>query len=202
VERTQVYLEVGVKRVFACAVDWPGWCRTARTEDAALESLIAYAPRYAAAVGPSFVPGELQVIGRLAGNGTTDFGAPDARGPWDDEPVEPREAERLAGVLVASWEAFDGIVAAAPAALRRGPRGGGRDRDAIAAHVQEAERSYGRTIGVRLPPRTPWPEQREAFTAALRSGAVSGPWPVRYAARRFAWHVLDHAWEIEDKVPG
>jgi hypothetical protein len=27
----------------------------------------------------------------------------------------------------------------------------------------------------------------------------SKPWPARYAIRRIAWHVLDHAWEIEDK---
>jgi hypothetical protein len=26
-------------------------------------------------------------------------------------------------------------------------------------------------------------------------------WPPRYAARRIAWHVLDHAWEIEDRTP-
>ena len=25
---------------------------------------------------------------------------------------------------------------------------------------------------------------------------------VRYAFRRIAWHVLDHAWEIEDKSDG
>ena len=27
-----------------------------------------------------------------------------------------------------------------------------------------------------------------------------GKWPPRYAARRIAWHALDHAWEIEDRV--
>ena len=26
-------------------------------------------------------------------------------------------------------------------------------------------------------------------------------WPVAYAARRTAWHALDHAWEIEDRLP-
>jgi hypothetical protein len=26
-------------------------------------------------------------------------------------------------------------------------------------------------------------------------------WPQRYAARRIAWHALDHTWEIEDKIP-
>ena len=54
-------------------------------------------------------------------------------------------------------------------------------------------------IGVRVPPRTPWPEQREALAAAVRAGAPDATWPLRYAVRRFAWHVLDHAWEIEDK---
>lgn len=65
--------------------------------------------------------------------------------------------------------------------------------------VREAERSYGRKIGVRLPPRTPWDEQRLAVRAALRSGGPADAWPVRYAYRHIAWHVLDHAWEVEDK---
>ena len=25
-------------------------------------------------------------------------------------------------------------------------------------------------------------------------------WPARYFARRVAWHELDHAWEIEDRI--
>ena len=29
------------------------------------------------------------------------------------------------------------------------------------------------------------------------SGEVKWPW--RYVVRRIAWHVLDHAWEIEDR---
>ena len=46
-----------------------------------------------------------------------------------------------------------------------------------------------------------------AITAVLglaSDGAapLPGGWPVRYAARRIAWHVLDHAWEIEDKSEG
>jgi hypothetical protein len=24
-------------------------------------------------------------------------------------------------------------------------------------------------------------------------------WPARYAARRIAWHVIDHLWEMEDR---
>jgi hypothetical protein len=29
----------------------------------------------------------------------------------------------------------------------------------------------------------------------------SGPGSTRYGINRTAWHVLDHAWEIEDKQP-
>ncbi len=43
-----VYLEVAAKRVFACALEWPGWCRSGKTEELALATLFDYAPRYAA----------------------------------------------------------------------------------------------------------------------------------------------------------
>jgi hypothetical protein len=28
---------------------------------------------------------------------------------------------------------------------------------------------------------------------------VDRGWPQRYAARRIAWHALDHAWEVQDR---
>jgi hypothetical protein len=44
---------------------------------------------------------------------------------------------------------------------------------------------------------------RARIIAALRdpTSLVTPPksWPLRYAARRIGWHVLDHLWEIEDK---
>jgi hypothetical protein len=85
---------------------------------------------------------------------------------------------------------------AVPAVVRGG---GGRGRDAIVDHVREAERSFSGKCGARVPPRTPWDQQRETLATALRAGAPGGTWPARYALRRFAWHVLDHAWEIEDR---
>lgn len=41
-----VYLETSSKRVFAGAVDWPGLDRSGKDEAAALEALLAAAPRY------------------------------------------------------------------------------------------------------------------------------------------------------------
>ena len=51
--RLEAYLEIGVKRTFACAVDWPGWCRSGPDEAAALRALLEYGPRYATVVRPA-----------------------------------------------------------------------------------------------------------------------------------------------------
>ncbi|MCU1495549.1 MAG: hypothetical protein JWO62_3313 [Acidimicrobiaceae bacterium] len=198
-EVTRVYLEIGKTWTFACALDWPGWCRRAKGAQAALDELMDYAPRYAPVAGSGFDPGNLEIVGQLQGNATTDFGAPSITGDWDEEALSPTEAGRLATLLEATWRSFDDVVAGAPAELQKGPRGGGRDRDLVVAHVQGAERSYCRKIGVDVPPRTAWAEQRVACLDVLRAGATSGPWPARYAVRRIAWHVMDHAWEIEDR---
>jgi hypothetical protein len=195
----RVYLEEGSSWVFAVALDWPGWCRRGRGVDAALDELDAYRDRYAAAVTRTFAPGPLEVIGTVPGNRTTDFGAPDARGPWDADPPTGGELERQVGILVDAWASLDAVAAASPEQLAKGPRGGGRDRDAVLDHVREAERAYCPKIGTRVAPRTPWPDQRAVVVDALRAGPSDTPWPVGYAIRRLTWHVLDHAWEIEDK---
>jgi hypothetical protein len=196
---TRVYLETGAKCVFAVALEWPGWCRRAADADLAVAELERYRDRYARVVGRPFAPGPVEVIGTVPGTGTTDFGAPDARGPWDEPAPSGAELERQVGLLDKAWAYFDKVVSEAPEALRKGPRGGGRDRDAIVDHVREAERVYGRKVGIRVPPRTPWAEQRTMIADGLLEGPEGTAWPVGYAIRRFAWHILDHAWEIEDK---
>ena len=37
-----VYLELGTKRLFAIAADWPGWARHANDEQSALAALVDY----------------------------------------------------------------------------------------------------------------------------------------------------------------
>ncbi|HEV3401731.1 MAG TPA: hypothetical protein VG078_07900 [Acidimicrobiales bacterium] len=213
--RTAVYVELGRRRAFAGSLDWPGWCRSGKGEEAALETLAAYADRYAPVAAeagirfPADAGETLRVVERLPGGSTTDFGAPQAIAGADRRPLSRKEAERHAALVEASWAVFDRVVATAPATLRKGPRGGGRDRDAIVDHVLGAEAGYARTLGVRH--RQPARDDtaavtalRDAIAAALRMPSTGEPltpkgWPPRYAARRIAWHVLDHAWEIEDK---
>jgi hypothetical protein len=212
----EVYLERGAKRVFACAYEWPGWCRSGKTEEMALEAMGSYADRYrivTARAGVEFDPGpglELQVRERLSGTTTTDFGAPAVVPAADLEPLEPRDAERLAALVKASWRILENVVSRAPSELTKGPRGGGRNRDAIVAHVVAAEYAYARKLGIREI-RAPAASDSDAVEAMRReierslSRASDGPvvamanWPARYGARRIAWHVLDHAWEIEDR---
>ena len=209
-----VVLEVGAKRVFATAVDWPGWSRSARTEEAALEALLSYADRYAPVArlaGLQLPPDTTtHVVETVKGNATTDFGAPAIAVRADFRPVGRPDAKRLAALVTASWETLDGVAADAPAQLRKGPRGGGRDRDKMLAHVASAEAAYARKSGVRL--REPAPGDRAAWVAnrAALLAVLGAPsdgerlvqptgWPQRYAAQRIAWHVLDHAWEMQDR---
>lgn len=126
----------------------------------------------------------------------------------DAEPLDAETAARLADLVAAAWRMFDRVAANAPAKLRKGPGGGGRDRDQIVEHVAESERSYARKLGVRYTPKEfaqPGGQQaiRKDLLAVLRAARkdplVDKGWRPRYAARRIAWHVVDHAWEIEDK---
>jgi hypothetical protein len=240
-----VYVELGAKRVFAGALAWPGWIRAGRTESHALDALAAAAERYAVVAelaGLALPTAEFEVVERVEGNATTDFGAPSAILQGDRTPLTAKEAQRLADLVGASWTYLDDIVAAAPAALRKGPRGGGRDRDKIVDHVVGAEEAYAGKLGIRrrdLPPdeagpgsavraallnvlgvpstgeplkergpEAPLKAPGKRWPAPLKAPGKRWPaplkapgkrWPARYAARRIAWHALDHAWEIEDR---
>jgi hypothetical protein len=212
---TAVYLEVGTKRVFACSVDWPGWCRSGKDEAAALAALAGYAPRYAVVAdlaGKRFsknAGSDLDVVEKVLGSATTEFGAPGVVPELDSEPLTQHAAHRMADLLVASWAVLDAVAEESPASLRKGPRGGGRDRDKMLRHVLGAEAAYARKIGVKheepaLGDLAATGALRDAIVAVLRSARDGGPvrengWPPRYAARRIAWHALDHAWEMEDR---
>ena len=223
-QTVEVYLEIGKKRTFAGALDWPGWCRGGRDEASALQALIDAAPRYARALGAAGIafpaPGDtaaLAIVERLAGDSSTDFGAPGAAPSSDARPIDAAELQRLQALLRACWQAFDAAMRAAVGrALRTGPRGGGRDLEKIARHVLEAEAGYlsrlawkpGKRAEADL--RAELDQVHQAAIDALAAAARGelperGPrggtiWAPRYFVRRVAWHVLDHVWEIEDRM--
>jgi hypothetical protein len=209
---TNIYLELGKKKVCACSLEWPGWCRFGKTEVEAQQALIDSAPRYrviAQRAGLDFEPGDLIIIEKVPGNATTDFGAPSIIATADTKPIDAAMAQRGVALLRASWALLDETIAASSAELRKGPRGGGRDRDQIADHVINAERAYASKIGVR---HKPFPSNDRMALTALHediASVLSQPsdgspltpngWPPAHALRRITWHVIDHIWEIEDR---
>jgi hypothetical protein len=211
-----VYIETGKQRCFACSLDWPGLCRSGKGEEAALSALSDYVPRYAlvaAKAGVKFPLAEGQawsVVERVATrSGGADFGVPTT--VLDDDAADwpASQAARAAALLAASWDRLDEVAAVAPQSLRKGPRGGGRDRDAITHHVAAAEQMFGRKAGLTLPVPAEGDTKvitanRAAILEWCRSGGTTATrpasWPPRYVSRRLIWHVLDHAWEIEDRA--
>lgn len=219
-----VYLEAGAKKVFACAVDWPGWCRVGRDEASALQSLFDYALRYAevlSAGGIPFIPpasvASFKVIERLEGDAGTEFGVPSMVPARDVKPITAKELPHLQALLMAYWQAYDAMEhRAAGKHLQTGPRGGGRDLLKMAEHVTGAEAGYLSRLSWRLPkmesndPIARRNATRQTVLDALESAVKNGLpekgprggkiWPARYFVRRVGWHVLDHAWEIEDRL--
>lgn len=214
----RVVLETAPKRVFASALDWPGWSRSAKADEAALEALVSYAPRYArvakrakVAFSPPKTVAGVEIVERLGGGSGTEFGVPGTPASAESADLAAAELTRLVSLLEAAWATFDAAARKAEAVhLRLGPRGGGRQVPKIIEHVREAEGAYIHQLGAKVPgARAPMASLRRAFIEALNLRAanqplpepnnVRRPWVPRYAIRRSAWHALDHAWEIEDR---
>lgn len=214
----RLLVETTPRRTFATALDWPGLSRSGRDEAAALAALrvvvVRYAPVAAAATdatGEAFDPTALvfDAVERADGDAGTAFGVPSVIAAADREPVDAAGASRLAAVVERAWATFDRIAGDAPEELRKGPRGGGRDRSRIVEHVNGADQAYARELGLRhrIDDRAAVEAMRAGVLEVLRRPSDGSPvgrrWPPRYAARRIAWHALDHAWEIEDRTdPG
>ena len=218
-----IYLELGQKRVIAAALEWPGWCRGGRDEAAAVAALLDYAPRYARAITATGLPFDMPatvddftIVERLPGSSNTDFGAPLATPAADSRPFDAAELARATAILNAIWQAFDTAAeSAVGVALRKGPRGGGRELEDIVGHVRGADGGYLSRLGRKRPAAIADPAEEHAairqlaldgLAAGMRGELpASGPrggkiWSPRFFARYVAWHTLDHAWEIEDRA--
>jgi hypothetical protein len=206
------------KRSVAFAVDWPGWSRGARTADVALETLESYRERYRPVASLAGMERELAAAGPLLvvedkiGTGSTDFwGISFSPSAGEQGPMGETELERGITLLRACWAFFDGVAARVSPELRKGPRGGGRDRDQIIRHTIRTEsEDFAKQVGLRNPERaalTPdgLRQHRETYVAAMRAynaGEVTRrmrSWTLPFLIRHSAYHTLDHAWEMEDK---
>jgi hypothetical protein len=205
------------KRAVAFAVDWPGWSRGARSAEAALETLEAYRPRYrpvaiAAGLGDEFdAAGPLDVVEDRVGTGSTDFwGISFSPSTLEQVPMTTEELDRKLRLVEGAWGLFDEVGARVSPVMRKGPRGGGRDRDRIIRHTIRTEsEDFAKKVGLVVPEEgalgEALPGYRAAYLAAIRAcqrGEVpfrARSWTLPFLIRHTAFHTLDHTWEMEDK---
>jgi hypothetical protein len=212
-------VERGTKgnKAVAFAVDWPGWSRGAKTVDLALETLASYRDRYRAVAAGAGLADEFDAAGALdivedkVGTGSTDFwGISFSPSSLEGEPMDDAELDRKIGLLQACWTYFDEVAARVSADMRKGPRGGGRDREQIIRHtIRNESEEFAKRLGLRVPEGaalTPdgLRAHRESYVAAMWAynageGKRMRSWNLPFLIRHSAYHVMDHAWEMEDK---
>ena len=213
----RVILELGKKRrVVAGAIEWPGLDRRGASEDDALDRLLSYIPRYAgvaerAGMASAFARArDPQVVERVPGSSSTDFwGIAHVPSEIERDVLSPVDLERRLNLLRACWAYFDDVAARVSPELRPGSRGGGRSRDEIIRHVYGTEPGqFSRKVEVRTPldvVLTPngLARHRLEYLDAIRAynaeGRPARTWPIQFLVRRTAHHVMDHAWELEDR---
>jgi hypothetical protein len=215
----RVILELGKKRrVVAGAMDWPGLDRWGTSEADALEKLSSYVSRYAgvaerAGLGSAFKRArDVEVVERVPGSSSTDFwGIAHVPSEIEREVLSAAKLERRLDLLRACWAYFDDVAARISDELRPGPRSAGRSHDQIVRHVYYNEpEQFSRKVEVRTPVEvvlTPagLATHRQAYLDAIRAynaeGKPARTWPIQFLVRRTAHHVMDHAWEMEDRDP-
>ena len=147
------------KRSVAFGIDWPGWSRGASSAELALETLESYRERYRpvadlAGMERDFhAAGPLEIVEDRVGTGSTDFwGISFSPSATEQGPMGEAELERGITLLRACWAFFDGVAARVSPEMRKGPRGGGRDRDRIIRHTIRTEsEDFAKQVGLRIP---------------------------------------------------
>jgi hypothetical protein len=218
-ETLRLILEVGKKerRVVAGATDWPGLDRWGKTDDDAIATLTSYLPRYAGVAERAGLANEFarqrdpEVVERVTGSGSADYwGIAHIPSEMERAVLTPAELERRLALLRACWGYFDDVADRVSVDLRLGPRGGGWTRDEIIRHVHLNEAGqFTRKVEVRTPRELMLvPDgraaHRDATLDAIRAynaeGRIAGrSWPIQFLIRRIAHHLMDHAWEMEDR---
>jgi len=216
-DRLRVILEMGKSRkVVAGAMDWPGLDRWGTSEEDALRKLSSYAPRYAAVAERAGMAGEfasardVDVVELVPGSSSTDFwGVAHVPSQIEREVLPLADLDRRLDLLQACWAFFDDTAVRVSEELRPGSRGGGRSREEIIRHVYLTEPDQlSRKVEVRTPfdlvlTQDGLAAHRQAYIEAIRAynaqGKAARSWPIQFLVRRTAHHVMDHAWELEDR---
>jgi hypothetical protein len=215
--RTVIDVGPKQKRVVAVALDWPGWSRGAKTVDQAIATLEAYRDRYAPVAalagmeGGFAAAGSLEIVEEKVGTGSVDFwGISFSPASMEQDPMDAAALDRGITLVRAAWAFFDAVAARVSAEMKKGPRGGGRERDHIIRHVTRVESlDFAKQVGLLIPEHEglspeelgPYREDYVAHMRAYNAGEFKrmAKWTLPFLIRHTAFHTLDHAWEMEDK---
>jgi hypothetical protein len=211
----EIVIERGKKKAVAYAPSWPGLSRGASSIDGALEKLASYADRYRGVAALAGLSGEFpstptfKIVEEVPGRGMTDFwGISFAPSTGEQGQMSEEECERKLAILRACWKYFDRVAARVSAELKKGPRGGGRDRDQIIRHIFANERDWAKMLALDLAEDAMLTakgraKHRNSYVRAIRqynaTGKSARSWRLQFLLRHTAYHVMDHAWEMEDK---
>lgn len=216
-DKLRVILEVGKKRrVVAGAMDWPGLDRWGTSEDRALEKLLSYVPRYAGVAERAGLTTEyaaardIEVVEHVPGSSSTDFwGIAHVPSRIEAEVLSATDLERRLDLMRACWAYFDDTAARVSKELRPGARSAGRSRAQIIRHVYLNEpEQWSKKVEVGTPFEAVLAPDglaahRRAYLDGIRAynaeGRPARSWPIQFLIRRTAQHVMDHAWEMEDR---
>ena len=205
------------KKAVAFALEWPGWSRGGKTAEAALETFEAYRERYRPIAAAAGLVDEydaaraVEIVEDRVGPGSTDFwGISFSPADAEREPMDEAELDRNIRLMQACWGFFDEVAASVSPEMRKGPRGGGRDREHIVRHtIRNESEAFAKRLGLRIPENgalTPkgLRDHRTSYVAAMRAynageGKRMRSWNLPFLIRHTAFHVMDHAWEMQDK---
>jgi hypothetical protein len=156
--------------------------------------------------------GPLEIVEERVGTGSTDFwGISFSPSATEQGPMDEADFKRAITLLRAAWAFFDSVAARVSPEMRKGPRGGGRDRDRIISHTIRIEsEDFAKRVGLQIPEGAALTldglrQHRKTYVAAMRAynaGEVQRrmqSWTLPFLIRHSAYHTLDHAWEMEDK---
>jgi hypothetical protein len=210
----EIVIERGKKKAVAYAPSWPGLSRGASSIDGALEKLASYADRYRGVAALAGLSGEFpstptfKIVEEVPGRGMTDFwGISFAPSTGEQGQMSEEECERKLAILRVCWKYFDRVAARVSAELKKGPRGGGRDRDQIIRHIFANERDWAKMLALDLAEDAMLTakgraKHRNSYVRAIRqynaAGKSARSWRLQFLLRHTAYHVMDHAWEMED----
>ena len=186
--RIDIAEEAVGKKTFVWAIDWPGWCRSGKDRDLAIDVAARprrprtrRSPKTAGLDFPDVDDADAQ-HGRVGrGRRRHRIRRPVERSPspTDRRSRRPRPSA-WPSLVEAAWTVFDRVAARRQPTLRKGPaRRRPRPRQVV-GHVIEADHAYAREIGLRSKPpsaddRAAVEAERDAVLEVLRQPSDGSP---------------------------